>query len=206
MTGKQQNFRIGLTGGIASGKTAVGDMFAARGAALIDTDLLAREVVAPGQPGLAAIVTAFGDDILTPAGRLDRAGLRDRVFADPAVRQELDAILHPLIAALMLRRSAAAAGPYLILVIPLLVETGFQHFVDRVLVIDCDPQLQMERLMRRDGSSPEQARQILAAQADRDARLAAADDLILNHGSMATLERQVDHLHELYLGLATHTA
>jgi dephospho-CoA kinase len=194
--------RIGLTGGIASGKTLVSKLFAARGVPVIDTDELAREVVGPGTEGLAAIRERFGASIIGADGRLDRRALRDQVFRSSTARRDLEAITHPRIRALLEQRSAAAGGPYQILVIPLLAETRGRTPVDRVLVVDCPESLQIERLMRRDGSSREQAEAILAAQASRAERLALADDVIRNDGDPAAVEAAVAALHQRYVALA----
>jgi dephospho-CoA kinase len=196
-------FKIGLTGGIGSGKTAASDRFARLGASVIDTDLLSRELVEPGQPALAEIAQAFGRDVLDAAGRLDRAALRQCVFADPSRRRRLEAILHPRIREAMLARAEAAGGPYVICVIPLLVETGQQALVDRVLVIDAPPQRQRERVIARDGVATDAVDAILASQVDRATRLAAADDVIVNDGGVAELHAQVDALHRRYIELAT---
>lgn len=184
-------FRIGLTGGIASGKSTVADLFARRGVPVLDTDRIARDVVEPGEPALAAVVAEFGRGILGSDGRLDRAALRARIFAEPEARRTLEAILHPAIRAELARRSASADGPYQVLVIPLLVEGGRIDLVDRVLVVDCPVEVQLERLRARDGETPESAAKILAAQASRDERLAAADDVIVNAGSPEELAAQV---------------
>jgi dephospho-CoA kinase len=195
--------RIGLTGGIASGKSVVSQRFAELGVAVIDADLASRAVVAPGSLGLAQVVERFGSDVLTPNGDLDRRALRDLIFNDPKARQALDAILHPLIRADMEAQAAAAQGPYLVMAIPLLVEGGRAHErVDRVLVVDTDEALQLQRVQARDGSSAEQARAILASQSSRAARLAAADDVLSNSGSVAELRQAVDLIHERYLQLA----
>jgi dephospho-CoA kinase len=194
--------RIGLTGGIASGKTMVSRLFAARGVPVIDTDDLAREVVEPGTEGLAAIRERFGAAVIGADGRLDRRALREQVFRSSEARRDLEAITHPRIRALLEQRSAAAGGPYQILVIPLLVESGRRMAVDRVLVVDCPESLQRERLMRRDGSSRTQAEAILAAQASRAERLALADDVIRNDGDPAAVETAVAALHQRYLELA----
>lgn len=207
MTGRSPDrppgpFRVGLTGGIASGKTAVAAAFAALGVPVIDADQISRELVAPGEPLLGEIVAAFGAAILTPDGRLDRAALRSRIFADADARARLNALMHPAIRARLAERAASAAGPYVVLEIPLLVESGLAPRVDRVLVVDCAPALQRERLLARDGSSPAQADAILAAQASRTDRLAVADDVIRNEGSLAELGRTVASLHARYLVLA----
>lgn len=193
---------IGLTGGIGSGKTAVSDRFAHQGVPIIDTDRLARELVEPGQPALAEIVAAFGDDSLERDGRLHRAYLRLRVFADPAGRRRLEAILHPRIRALARERLARLTAPYGLLVIPLLAETGMTDLVDRVLVVDAPEVEQVRRVMARDGMDELQARRILAAQAERSQRLALADDIIENDGDLAALDQQVAALHQQYLALA----
>jgi dephospho-CoA kinase len=197
-------YRVALTGGIASGKTTVAGLFAARGVPLIDTDVIAREVVEPGQPALDAVVAAFGPEVLGPDGRLDRRRLRDIVFADAAARGRLESILHPAIRAEMERQShaAAAVGPYQLLVIPLLAEGGRRDHVDRVLVVDAPESLQIERVMARDAATREQATAALQAQASRTARLAIADDVVTNTGGVAELERQVTELHALYQRLA----
>jgi dephospho-CoA kinase len=198
---------IGLTGGIASGKTAVAQRFQELGVAVIDADESSRWVVAPGQPGLSAVTTRFGTDILTAAGELDRSALRDRIFADPQERLALEAILHPLIRANMEQRAAAAPGKYVILVIPLLVEGGNARArVDRILVVDASEKTQLERMIARDGCSLNQARAILCAQADRDTRLQAADDVLVNSGTIAELRQGVDILHGRYLSLAAEMA
>ena len=193
--------RVALTGGIASGKTTVAGLFAARGVPVIDTDVIARQVVEPGTAGLAAVVSAFGPDILGPDGRLDRRQLRERIFADRAARGRLEAILHPAIRQEMERQSQAAGGPYQLLVIPLLAEGGRRDHVDRVLVVDVPESMQVERLMQRDGVGREQALASLAAQASRGQRQALADDVVVNSGRVEDLEPQVARLHETYLTL-----
>jgi dephospho-CoA kinase len=195
-------FRVALTGGIASGKTAVANLFAAHGVPVIDTDVIAREVVEPGQPALAAVVDSFGSQVLAEDGRLDRPRLRDQIFGDADARRRLEAILHPAIRAQMERQSRAAGGPYQILVIPLLVEGGRRDHVDRVLVVDVPEATQIERLVRRDRVPREQAEAALRAQASREARLAFADDVIENTGDLAALDSRVALLHEKYLKLA----
>lgn len=197
-------YRVALTGGIASGKTTVANLFGAHGIPLIDTDVIAREVVEPGRPALRAVVAAFGPDVLGADGRLDRRRLRERIFADAAARKDLESILHPAIRAEMDRQSqaAAAAGPYQILVIPLLAESGRRDHVDRVVVVDTPEAVQVERLRARDQVTEEQARASLRAQASRDTRLAMADDVVRNTGRLEDLAAQVAALHERYVALA----
>ena len=200
----QRPFRVALTGGIASGKTTVANLFAARGIPVIDTDLIAREVVEPGQPALAEIVKDFGPGVLDADGRLDRPRLREKIFADPSARSRLEAILHPAIRRTMERQSlqAATLGPYQVLVIPLLAEGGRTDHVDRVLVVDVPESHQIERLVVRDKVSQDHAVAALRAQATRATRLAIADDVIENTGSIGDLQSQVAVLHERYLELA----
>jgi dephospho-CoA kinase len=197
---------IALTGGIASGKTAVADLFAKLGVPVLDTDQIARDVVAPGMPALARLVAEFGAEILDAHGSLDRARMRERVFNDPAQRRRLEAITHPAIREELARRAAAAGGDYQIHVIPLLVETGRAEVYDRVLVVDCPQEAQLARLMARDGTSREQAEEILAAQASREERLNAAHDVIENTGTLADLEHFVQTLHSNYALLARRLA
>jgi dephospho-CoA kinase len=194
--------RIGLTGGIGSGKSTVAALFAARGVPVIDTDVIAHELVEPGQPALAEIAARFGADLLDGAGRLDRARLRERVFADAGQRKALEAILHPHIGAEMERRLAQSKAPYVLLVIPLLFEAGWQERVDRVLVVDVPVELQRARAATRDRLDAERIDAILAAQASREQRRAGADDLIDNSEDPAALEQQVERLHRSYLALA----
>jgi dephospho-CoA kinase len=197
-------YRVAITGGIASGKTTVANLFAELGVPLIDSDLIAREVVEPGQPALQAVAAAFGPDVLDADGRLDRRRLREIIFGDPAARAQLEGILHPAIRAEMDRQSAAAAqsGPYQMLVIPLLAEGGGRDRADRVLVVDVPESTQIERLMARDAVTREQAQASLQAQANRAARLAIADDIVTNMGSIDELRAQVAGLHERYSKLA----
>jgi dephospho-CoA kinase len=195
-------YRVGLTGGIASGKSTAAKFFGALGIPILDSDQIARDVVEPGQPPLERLVERFGPTILTTDGHLDRPALRDIVFSDPRARADLEALTHPAIGAAMEARSAAAGGPYQVLVIPLLVEKSLASHVDRVLVVDCDRELQIRRLRDRDGSTPEQAQAILAAQAPRLARLKAADDVITNEADMSAVQNQVAALHVRYLELA----
>jgi dephospho-CoA kinase len=201
-----RTFRVGLTGGIASGKSTAAKFFGALGVPILDSDQVARDVVEPGQPPLERLVERFGRKILTPEGHLDRPALRDIVFSDPKARADLEALTHPAIGAAMEARSAAAGGPYQILVIPLLVEKNLRSHVDRVLVVDCDEELQIRRLRDRDGSTPEQVQAILKAQAPRAVRLKAADDVIHNDSDMSAVRDQVAALHERYLELAARRA
>lgn len=198
--------RVGLTGGIASGKSVVADMLAAFGAQVVDTDIVARTVVEPGQPALKEIVETFGDDVLDAAGRLDRRRMRERIFGDAASRSRLEAILHPIIRARTLELMNAlghgneeGSRGYVVAVVPLLVETGFAELVDRVLVVECLPGQQRERLMRRDGMTPEQVDAMLAAQAEPQVRRAAADDIIDNSGPLAWTRAQAWRLHLHYM-------
>ncbi len=197
-----RTLRVGLTGGIASGKSTAAKFFGALGVPILDSDQIAREVVEPGQPPLERLVERFGRKILTADGHLDRPALRDIVFSDPKARADLEALTHPAIGAAMEARSAAAGGPYQVLVIPLLVEKNLAAHVNRVLVVDCEEELQMRRLRARDGSTPAQALAILKAQAPRAARLKAADDVIHNDTDMSAVREQVAALHARYLELA----
>lgn len=194
--------QVGLTGGIASGKSTVGALFAALGVPIIDTDLLAREVVQPGSAVLAAIAQRFGPGVLTADGSLDRRALRHLVFADAAARRDLEQLTHPAILALTHERSAAAGGAYQIIVVPLLAEKSLEKRYDRVLVVDCDEALQQRRLMVRDGIDAAAAAAMLAAQVSRTARLALADDVIRNDDALQPLAAQVAALHARYLELA----
>jgi dephospho-CoA kinase len=194
--------RVGLTGGIASGKSTVASLFAERGVTVLDTDQIAREVVEPGRPTLGALVNALGGGILDADGRLDRALLRRRLFADEQDRREIEAILHPAILAELERQSRSAPGPYQVFVIPLLVENRLNTIVDRVLVVDCPEEHQIRRLMARDGESRQDALRILETQVPREQRLAAADDVIDNGGATADLPAQVALLDRKYRGLA----
>jgi len=195
-------FRVALTGGIASGKSTVADLFAALGVPVIDTDLIARQVVEPGQPALRQVVDAFGPGVLDDQGQLDRRRMRERIFADPAAKQRLEAILHPAIRREMERQSLNAGGPYQLLVIPLLTEGGRRDHIDRVLLVDVPEEVQVERLTQRDRVTAEQAQASLRAQATRAERLTMADDVILNTGRIDELRAKVEALHGKYLGLA----
>jgi dephospho-CoA kinase len=202
MDHRSPGFRVGLTGGIASGKSLVAGLFADLGVPVIDTDQVAREVVEPGQPALAAIVERFGPDILQPDGRLDRRRLRELIFTDDVERAALEAILHPVIRARSLEQAQSAGGSYQLLVVPLLVETDFTALVDRVLVVDCPEPLQLERLLARDAENPRQAARMIAAQLPRSERLKVADDIIDNSGDIANTRHQVEKLHRRYLAIA----
>jgi len=195
--------KIGLTGGIGSGKSTVAKRFASLGAAVIDADEIARELVEPGQPALDDIVTEFGTEVITAKGELDRSGLRQMVFADPTRRKILESLLHPLIRAEMRHRADNIRDPYCVLCIPLLVETRQIDMVDRVLVIDSPERLQYCRIKQRDGLPDREIKAILAAQAKPADRLAVADDVIVNNGSEDDLYRQVDMLHKKYLQMAS---
>jgi dephospho-CoA kinase len=194
--------KVGLTGGVASGKSMVADLFAKLGAALVDTDAISRDVVAPGEPGLEAVRKLFGPAVITAGGELDRRALRAIVFADAAKRRHLEDVLHPLIRERTLQKLGEAQGPYTVVVVPLLVETFFGRLVDRVLVVDCPVATQLERLVRRDGLAHTEAEAMVAAQTDRASRLAAADDVIDNSGSIDATRAQVQALHRRYLELA----
>ena len=193
---------IALTGGIASGKSVVAELFAERGVAVLDTDQIARDVVEPGSPALEQLVQTFGADILNTSGRLDRARMRERVFRDPVERAKLEQILHPAIRQELALRSSQAAGAYQVHVIPLLVEKSRADDYDRVLVVDCPEEEQIKRLMARDGSTAEQARLILQSQATREQRIAVADDVLVNTGTLDELNQFVDTLHKNYSLLA----
>jgi dephospho-CoA kinase len=208
MTGSQDTapLLIALTGGIASGKSAVAEEFAKLGVPVLDTDQIARDVVAPGMPALGQLVAEFGPEILDANGLLNRSHMRERVFSDPAQRRKLEAITHPAIREELARRSVAAGGDYQVHVIPLLVETGRAEAYDRVLVVDCPEEAQIERVRARDNTSREQAEEILAAQASRGERLNAAHDVIENTGTLAELQRFVQTLHRNYTLLAQRLA
>jgi dephospho-CoA kinase len=202
MTPPAQRWRVGLTGGIASGKSTVATLFAAIGVPVIDLDQVAREVVAPGTPLLEAVLARFGSKLRASDGGLDRRALREIVFADPTARAGLEALLHPAIRERAEQQLQAAAGPYQMVVEPLLAERQSQGRYQRVLLVDCDEALQRERLAARDGASPELVEAQLAAQATRAQRRAVADDVLENTGPQAQLAPAVQALHERYLRLA----
>lgn len=201
-----RRLRIGLTGGIASGKSTVAERFLELAVPVIDADASARRVVAPGTPGLARVLQAFGDHLLTADGKLDRGTLRRLVFADPTKRRELEGILHPMIRADMELEVERSPGTYVVMAIPLLVEGGAASPVDRILVVDAPEAVQIARVMARDGGTADEARAILAAQATRASRLQAADDVLVNAGSVADLRHAVDGLHARYLRLVAGLA
>jgi dephospho-CoA kinase len=196
-------FIVGLTGGIGSGKSAVATLFAELGAEVVDTDAIAHELTAPGGAAIEPISATFGDAVIAGDGALDRAAMRRRVFADAGARRHLEGILHPMIGAESARRCASSSAPYVVLVVPLLIETGaYRGRVQRLLVVDCREQTQIARVMTRSGLSADEVRAIMASQATRAQRLAAADDVIDNDGEFANLRPQVEQLHGLYLSLA----
>jgi dephospho-CoA kinase len=199
-------FSIGLTGGIGSGKTTVADMFAARGVPVIDTDLIAHQITAPGGVAMPLIEGTFGPQYVAADGSLDRVKMRTRVFSDSAAKAQLESITHPLIRAESERQRNAARGAYHIVVVPLLIEAGERASkVQRILVVDCPMDTQIERVIRRNGFTREQALSIIARQATREARLAAADDVVANDSAatLETLQREVDALHARYLAMAS---
>ena len=196
-------FSIGLTGGIGSGKTTVADLFGERGAALIDTDAIAHQLTTPGGAAIDAIRATFGDDFIGADGAMDRARMRAHVFADAGARKRLEAVLHPLIRSETARAAQAARGDYLIFVVPLLVESQqWRTRTSRILVVDCSEEVQIARVMQRNGMTRTQVEAIMTAQATRAERLAAADDIIENNGDTAALLPQIERLHALYLAMA----
>lgn len=192
---------LGLTGGIGSGKSAAAERFVELGVHLVDADQAARWVVEPGRPALASIVERFGAGVLQGDGQLDRAALRQLIFADPEQRRWLEALLHPLIGQEIFSYLAKAESPYAVYVSPLLIESGQYRKTQRVLVIDVPQALQVQRTLQRDGTSPEQVQAILAAQATREERLRHADDVLVNDRDVPWLHEQIDHLHHFYLTL-----
>lgn len=195
------HYAVGLTGGIASGKSAAAERFAALGVDVVDADDVARAVVAPGSPGLAQVVDAFGTGVLDATGALDRRRMRERIFDDPAARRSLESIVHPLVRLQMLAAIEAAAGPYAVAAIPLLAEGGGRAaypWIDRILVIDVNAMTQRERVMRRDAIDASLADRMIAAQASRSRRLAIADDVVVNDGTLEALHVQIDALDRRY--------
>lgn len=201
------DFVVGLTGGIGSGKSTVADLFAARGIVIVDTDLIARELTAADGAAMPALVAAFGKWVVAADGSLDRAAMRQRVLIDPGERQRLEGILHPLIRQLSAERCRQAASPYVILAVPLLVESGtYRERCDRILVVDCDEARQIERVQARSGIPEAEVRGFMAAQASRAQRLAVADDVVLNDDGREKLLPQVDALHDHYTRVAAAKA
>ncbi len=199
-------FKVALTGGIASGKSLASRQFESLGVPVIDADQVARELVQPGSPVLDEIRARFGPEVFDSNGQLDRSRLRERIFSDPEARRALEAMLHPAIHRRMRALAALTRGPYLVMVIPLLVESGLDWGENRVLLIDTPETLQRERLMRRDHCDVAQANAILSSQASRQARRKRADDIILNDGDPETLTQAVEQLHQRYLTLAAKKA
>lgn len=195
-------FVVGVTGGIGSGKTAVTDAFAALGIPVVDADLASRVVVEPGRPALAAIAAHFGAGILLPNGALDRAQLRHIIFSNPDAKRWLEQLLHPLISEEIRRQLASATGPYAILVSPLLIEGDQHRFCQRILVVDVPEAVQIQRTMARDNNDLEQVKRIIASQASRKQRLARADDVVENTGTLAQLQHHIAELHQRYFELA----
>lgn len=195
-------FVVGITGGIGSGKTAVSDRFRALGIEIVDADVASREVVKPGMPALDEIRRHFGESVIQPDGTLDRAALRQKVFADPAERQWLERLLHPSINAWIREQLTKATSPYVILVSPIMFETQQHLLTNRVLVVDVPESVQLARTMARDKNSETQVRAIMAAQASREKRLERADDVIVNDGGLEALDQGVAALHRKYLELA----
>ncbi|MDD3353711.1 dephospho-CoA kinase [Zoogloea sp.] len=197
-------FVVGLTGGIGSGKTAVAELFACRGVVIVDTDQIAHGLTEPHGRAMAAIREAFGDGIVSPDGALNRPAMRTLAFADPAARKRLEAILHPMIRDESDHLCRAAVAPYVILAVPLLIESGtYRERVQRLCVVDCPEEVQVQRVMQRSGLDAAQVRAIMAAQATRAARLAAADDVVDNGAAREALAPQVEALHQRYLALAS---
>ena len=201
------NFIVGLTGGIGSGKSAAADCFAAHDIGVVDTDAIAHELTAAAGAAMPALRAEFGEDVAAADGALDRSRMRRLAFADPAVRRRLEGILHPMIRELAGERCRQAGSPYVILAVPLLVESGtYRGRCDRVLVVDCPESLQISRVMARNGLAEAEVRAILATQATRAQRLAAADDVVANDAGLAALEEQIAGLHQRYLHLAKQRA
>jgi dephospho-CoA kinase len=196
-------FIVALTGGIGSGKSLVSDAFMDLGATVVDTDRIARQLTAAGGAALPEVAVQFGEEMLLPDGSLDRDRMRELVFRDPQARQRLELVLHPMIRAQAGNEIRSAKGPYVILVVPLLVETGgYRELAARTLVVDCDEELQVERVMRRNDLSRDQALAIMRTQVSRQERLARADDVITNEGRPEDIQPQIARLHDKYLRLA----
>jgi dephospho-CoA kinase len=198
--------RVGLTGGIGSGKSTAAALFAGHGVPVIDADEIARQLVTPGQPAYEQVIRTFGSGIVATNGRLDRDRLRRIVFADPEQRKRLEAILHPLVRREIQRETRRLQAPYCIIVIPLLIEANQRDLVDRVLVIDCDEGLQLQRVAGRSQLTEDEIRKIVGAQLSRNERLRHADDVILNNTDLGELRANVEALHQRYLTLARSPA
>ena len=197
-------FAVGLTGGIGSGKTTVAELFTSQGAGLVDTDEISHRLTAPAQPAIAEIARKFGPQFVADDGSLDRVRMRDLVFAHPSARKDLETILHPLIRQASTRQIQESTAPYVVVVVPLLIETGaYRQMMGRILVVDCEPETQVRRVMERSGLSRNEVLSIIASQVSRQERLREADDIIHNDGDLETLRAQVNLLHLRYLGLAT---
>jgi dephospho-CoA kinase len=206
-TTQASRFSVGLTGGIGSGKSTVADLFEQRGASVIDTDRIAHALTAPHGAAMPALVAEFGEAFATPEGALDRARMRELVFSDPGARLRLESILHPRIRDATAAAAAIATGPYVIFVVPLLIESGtWRGRVSRVLAIDCPEALQVARVVARNGLPEAQVRAIMATQVTRAQRLAAADDVVVNDDDLSALAPQVDRLHAFYLAQAQRMA
>ncbi|KPK12605.1 MAG: hypothetical protein AMJ68_01665 [Acidithiobacillales bacterium SG8_45] len=197
--------RVGLTGGIGSGKSVVARAFADLGVPVIDADVISRNLVEPGQPALAAISEQLGSQFISAGGELDRAQLRERIFTSPAARKVLEGILHPLVHDAIQEETKRLTSPYCIVVIPLLIEASQQSLVDRILVVDASENDCIERVVLRDHTTAEAAKRILSAQLDRETRLGYADDVITNEGSLDMVAEQVARLHKRYLVLAAQS-
>jgi dephospho-CoA kinase len=197
------NYIVGLTGGVGSGKSKVADLFVENGAGLVDTDAIAHELTGPNGAAMPALVAEFGPAVANQQGALDRVAMRQRVFSDPGARAQLEGVLHPLIRRISTERCAAAESPYVILAVPLLVESGtYRQRCDRIVVVDCPESLQIKRVMARNGISADEVKAIMAAQATRAQRLAVADDVVTNDADLAKLSLQVGSLHLKYLHLS----
>jgi dephospho-CoA kinase len=200
-------FCAGLTGGIGCGKSQAANMFAALGADVVDTDVIAHELTAPGGAAMTAIAAAFGNEYVTAEGALDRARMRERVFSDPGAKSRLEAIIHPMIRVESRRQIETGSGPYVVLVVPLLLETGaYRELVDRVVVVDCEESRQIERTMTRSRLTEDAVRRIMAAQLPRSRRLEQADDVLSNDADIQSLREQVESLHQRYLQAAAQKA
>lgn len=197
--------RVGLTGGIGSGKSTVSSLFKLKGIQVVDADAIARSIVEPGQPAYQEIVSHFGAEVLREDGQLDRQALRQRVFSDSAQLKKLNQMTHPHVREEMLRQVASAKSDYVILDIPLLIENNLQELVDRVLVVDLPEAVQLARVSARDQTSQEQVKQIILAQIPREQRLQAADDIIDNSGNLDALKKRVEDLHIMYRSLSENT-